>query len=76
MTHDEIWKKHYREYSDFIYVHSRVPSRHRIEEHTLHSWWKQNRKQLNAGKMKPERIEAFKELIVLAEAHRHLNQYK
>ena len=30
---------------------------------------------MNAGKMKEERIDAFKKLLALAEEHRHVNQY-
>lgn len=36
---------------------------------------KANRKQLNAGKMKPERVEAFKKLSALMEENKRVNQY-
>lgn len=47
----------YEKVVDFIEVNHRNPSRHRIEEHDMLNWCKANRKALNAGKMKPERVE-------------------
>jgi hypothetical protein len=38
-------------------TNKRNPSKHRIEEHDHLNWLKVNRKALNAGKMKPERVE-------------------
>jgi len=40
------------------------------------NWCKANRKALNAGKMKPERVERFKELLALMEQYRRKNQYE
>ena len=37
---------------------------------------KANRKILNAGKTKPERVEKFKKLLALMEQHRRKNQYE
>ena len=47
----------YNEVVCFIESNNRNPSRHRIEEHDYLNWLKANRKALNAGKMKPERVE-------------------
>lgn len=47
----------YNEVVAFIQINHRNPSRHRIEEHDMLNWLKANRKALNAGKMKPERVE-------------------
>ncbi|WP_155808502.1 hypothetical protein [Xylanibacter brevis] len=60
----------------FIKGYHRNPSRHRIEEHDMLNWLKVNRKALNAGKMKPERVETFKELLTLTEQYRRKNQYE
>ena len=60
---------------DFIMTNRRNPSRHRIEEHDHLNWLKANRKALNAGKMKPERVEKFKELLAMTEQYRRKNQY-
>ena len=40
------------------------------------NWLKANRKVMNAGKMKPERVEKFKELVALTEQYRRKNQYE
>jgi hypothetical protein len=40
------------------------------------NWLKANRKYLNAGTLKPERVEWFKELLELMERYRRVNQYE
>lgn len=35
------------------------PSKHRIEEHDMLNWLKANRKKMNAGELKEERVELF-----------------
>jgi hypothetical protein len=40
------------------------------------NWCKHNRILLNAGKMKPERVEKLNELLTLAERYRRKNQYE
>ena len=57
MTQDERWIKRYEEVMAFIESNHRNPSKHRIEEHDMLNWVKANRKALNAGKLKPERVE-------------------
>jgi len=54
----------------------RNPSKHRIEEHDMLNWLKANRKALNAGKMKPDRVEKFKKLLELTEQYKRKNQYE
>ena len=63
MTQNEKWNQRYREVVDFIEINHRNPSRHRIEEHDHLNWLKANRKVMNAGKMKPERVERFRKLL-------------
>ena len=75
MTQDERWMLKYNEVVDFIESNHRNPSRHRIEEHDMLNWLKANRKSLNSGKLKAERVEAFKKLQELANQYRHVNQY-
>ena len=75
MTQDERWQKRYEEVSGFIEANKRNPSKHRIEEHDMLNWVKANRKALNAGKMKPERVVLFKKLLELGEQYKHVNQY-
>lgn len=76
MTQDEKWLTRYKEVMEFIQANKRNPSKHRIEEHDHLNWLKANRKQLNAGKMKPERVEAFKKLSALMEENKRVNQYQ
>ena len=76
MTQDEKWKTRYNEVMTFIETNHRNPSKHRIEEHDMLNWVKANRKALNAGKMKTERVERFKELLALMEQYRRKNQYE
>ena len=76
MTQDEKWLAKYKEVIYFIETNQRNPSKYRIEEHDMMNWLKANRKMLNAEKMKPERVEKFKELLALMEQHRRKNQYE
>ena len=76
MTQDERWQARYNEVMVFIETNKRNPSRHRIEEHDMLNWCKANRKVLNAGKMKAERVEKFKKLLEMTELYKRKNQYE
>ena len=76
MTQDERWMVKYIEVVAFIETNKRNPSRHRIEEHDYLNWLKANRKALNAGKMKLERVEKFRKLLEMTEQYRRKNQYE
>ena len=76
MTQDERWLKRYEEVYSFIKLNKRNPSRHRIEEHDYLNWLKANRKILNAGRMKPERIEKFRKLLEMTEKYKRKNQWE
>jgi hypothetical protein len=76
MTQEEKWKAKYTEVVTFIEANHRNPSRHRIEEHDHLSWLKANRKAMNAGKMKPERVEKFRKLLEMTEQYRRKNQWE
>lgn len=76
MMQDERWNIRYNEVKAFIETNHRNPSKHRIEEHDMLNWLKANRKLMNAGKLKSDRIAAFKELLELSEEYRRKNQYK
>ena len=75
MTQDERWMTRYNEVKTFIEENHRNPSKHRIEEHDMLNWLKANRKHLNAGKLKAERVEAFERLLGLLEEYKHVNQW-
>ena len=76
MTQDDRWMMRYQDVVSFIETHYRNPSKYRIEEHDYLNWLKANRKALNAGKMKAERVEKFRKLLELTEQYRRKNQYE
>ena len=76
MTQDERWLARYNEMKTFIETNKRNPSKHRMEEHDILNWLKANRKLMNAGKMKPERIKMFEDLLALIEQYKRVNQYQ
>jgi len=76
MTQDEKWKARYNEVVAFIETNKRNPSKHRIEEHDYLNWVKANRKAMNAGKMKADRVEKFRKLLEMTEQYRRKNQYE
>lgn len=77
MTQDERWFAKYNKVLTFLKINKRNPSKHDEEERGKYlNWIKANRKTFNAGKMKPERVEKFKELLALTEQYRRKNQYE
>ena len=76
MTQSDKWMARYNEVKSYIETNHRNPSKHRIEEHDMLNWLKANRKALNAGKMKPERVEKFRKLLEMTERYRRKNQYE
>ena len=75
MTQDERWNIRYNEVKAFIEREHRNPSKHRIEEHDMLNWLKANRKVMNAGRMKPERVEKFERLMEMMEENKRVNQW-
>ena len=75
MTQDERWMANYNDVIGFLEENHRNPSKHRIEEHDMLNWIKANRKAMNAGKMKADRVEKFKELLAMTEQYRRKNQW-
>ena len=77
MTQEERWQKRYEEVKDFIEVNKRNPSKHDEEERGKYlNWIKANRKAMNAGKMKLERVKKFRKLLEMTEQYRRKNQYE
>ena len=76
MTQSERWIAKYNEVVGFIQTNHRNPSRHRIEEHDMLNWLKANRKRMNAGELKPERVVLFQKLLELMEQYKRKNQYQ
>ena len=75
MTQEERWLTKYNEVMEFLEENHRNPSKHRIEEHDMLNWLKANRKALNAGKMKLERVEKFRKLLEMTKQYRRKNQF-
>ena len=76
MTQDERWQKLYNEVVTFIETNKRNPSKYdELERGKYLNWLKANRKALNAGKMKPERVEKFERLMEMMEENKRVNQW-
>ena len=75
MDQETRWLTRYNEVKEFIEENHRNPSKHRLEEHDMLNWLKANRKAMNKGVLKPERVEALKELLALTEQYRRVNQW-
>lgn len=76
MTQDAKWLAKYNEVKNFIETNKRNPSKHRIEEHLMLNFIKHNRKLLNKGEMKDDRVEKFNELLAMMEENKRVNQYR
>ena len=75
MTQDEKWMLKYNEVVVFIETNHRNPSRHRLEEHDMLNWVKQQRKLKNKGDLKAERAEMLERLLSLCEEYKRVNQW-
>lgn len=76
MTQDEKWQGKYAEVKDFILQNGRNPSKYDAEERGRYlNWLRHNRKLYNAGLLKEERMEKFKELLAKVEENKRVNQY-
>ena len=75
MRQDEKWESKWQEVVTFIKTNHRNPSRHRIEEHDMLNWVKHNRKLMNAGTLKADRVEKFNQLLAMIEENKRVNQY-
>ena len=76
MPKDELWLAKWQEAIDFLETNHRKPSKFMPEERNMRSCGKHNKKLMNAGDLKPERVELFKQLLALGEKYRHVNQYQ
>ena len=76
MDQETRWLTRYNEVKEFIEREHRNPSKYRLEEHDMLNWLKANRKQMNAGTLKQDRIEQFNKLLALVELNKHVNQYQ
>lgn len=70
-----MWLTKYQEVMDFIEANHRNPSKHYLEEKLMHHWVHHNRKLMNAGKLKDDRVEKFVKLLEMGEMYKRVNQY-
>ncbi len=66
----------YQEVVEFVESNHRNPSKHRIDEHDMLNWVKANRKAMNTGRMKEDRVEAFEKLLEMMGENKRVNQWK
>lgn len=77
MTQDEKWLRQWKDVMDFITANKRNPSKYDAEERGKYgNWLRHNRKLMNAGELKADRMERFKELLSLCEQYKRKNQYE
>ena len=76
MTQDERWLTRFNEVMTFIETNHRNPSKYFPEERLMVHFLKRGRKLMNAGEMKQERMEKFKEMLEMGEKLRRVNQYQ
>lgn len=75
MTQDERWGTRFQEVKSFIETNKRNPSKFIPEERGLRNWVRHQQKLVNKGELKEERVEMYKELLVLMEENKRKNQY-
>ena len=76
MTQEERWLTQYNELMAFMEENHRRPSKFIPEERGMRNWWKHQQKLVNAGELRPDRIEKFNQLLELGEKYKHVNQYQ
>ena len=76
MTQEERWIANWKAVMDFMTANKRRPSKFVDEERGMRNWWKHQQKLVNAGELRPNRMEKFNELLELGEKYRHKNQYE
>ena len=76
MDQETRWMTRYEEVVGFVETNHRNPSKHRIEEHDMLNWVKQQRKLKNKGELKAERAEMLERLLSLWEEYKRVNQWE
>ena len=76
MDQDTRWLNKYEEVVSFIETNHRNPSKYVAEDRDMWNWLKANRKALNAGTLKADRVEKFRKLLELMEKYRRKNQWE
>lgn len=76
MDQETRWLTRYNEVVAFIEREHRNPSKFIPEERGLRNWVRHQRKLVNKGELKEERLEMYKELLALMEKYKRKNQYE
>ena len=76
MTQDEKWLGNCHEAMEYLKENHRNPSKYVDEERGLVNWCKHQRKIINAGGMKEERVKMFEKLQALMEEYKRINQWQ
>ena len=69
------WLTRYNEVKTFIEENHRNPSKYVDSERGLRNWVKQQKKLMNAGALKGQRLKMFNEFLGLGERYKKVNQY-
>ena len=76
MTQSERWNDKYNEVVDFIRTNHRNPSRYDPEERgRYYNWVHHNKKLMNSGELREDRVDLFRKLLALSDQYRHTNQW-
>lgn len=76
MTQEERWLERFNDVKSFIETNRRNPSKYYDGEKLMVHFLKRNRKLMNAGELKEPRLGWFRELLVLTEKYKRVNQYQ
>ena len=76
MTQEEKWMMNYVEAMGYLKENHRNPSKYDLDVRRIYTWIKHQRKVMNAGGMRPERVTKFEKLQELAEQYKRVNQYQ
>lgn len=76
MTQDERWLLRYQEVKSFLETNHRNPSKYYPAEKLMAHFLKRGRKLMNANELQEPRLSLFKELLVLCEQYKRVNQWK
>lgn len=75
-SQDKRWDRMWQAYTDYMNENGCRPSKHHTEDMRLFDWYKHNKKLLNQGKLRPERMEKFRLLLIEAKDVQRVNQHQ
>ena len=76
MTQEEKWRKNYAEIVAYMDTYHRNPSKHRQEDMLMVNWMKHQRKLMNRGDLRADRVLKFRRLIAKGEKLKRANQWQ